>query len=303
MTQVKVWQVPQAQRSSGAALADAMKRRLTWYGLFANGAGAVFVLLFLLYLGPSRITDAEFDALIERSIPGFIAFMAVALPFGRYWAAMLPYRPIEAWLRAERPASVEERTAVLRYPLVWARRSAVIWTAGAIMFAAINSSLGVVNTVGIAAMSALGGLASCSLQYLVVEQLMRPVTARALAGGPPPGSPALGVSTRLTMAWTLATGAVLLGMGGLALMSLLDESVDETRVFVAILLLALNAIFGGLFVMMIASRYVAERLDRLSLALEQVERGDLDTRVEVDDGSEVGLVQAGFNRMTEGLAE
>ena len=117
-------------------------RRLTWCGLLSNGVGAVFVLLFLLYLGPSRISDAEFDALIERSIPGFIAFMVVALPFGRYWAAMLPFRPIEAWLRAERPASVEERAAVLRYPLVWAGRSAVVWAVGAIAFAAINSSLG-----------------------------------------------------------------------------------------------------------------------------------------------------------------
>jgi hypothetical protein len=41
---VKHWQVPQAQRSSGAALAAAMKRRLTWYGGLSNGAGPVFVL-------------------------------------------------------------------------------------------------------------------------------------------------------------------------------------------------------------------------------------------------------------------
>lgn len=292
-----------AHRRSGAALAEVTKRRLTWYGLFSNGVGGVFVLLFLLYLGPSRISDPEFDALIERSIPGFIAFMVVALPFGRYWAAMLPFRPIEAWLRAARPASVEERTAVLRYPLVWAGRSAVVWAVGAIAFAAINSSLGVVNTVGIAAMAALGGLASCSLQYLVVERLMRPVTARALAGGAPPKNPAPGVSARLTMAWTLATGVFLLGMGGLALSYLVDDDIDETRVFVAIVVLAANGLFGGLGAMLIAARSVSERLEDVTRALENVEHGDLDTRIEVDDGSEVGLVQAGFNRMTEGLAE
>jgi adenylate cyclase len=300
---VKLWHVPQAQLSSGAALAAGMKRRLTWYGGLSNGAGAVFVLLFLLYLGPSRISDSEFDALIERSVPGFIAFMAVALPFGRYWAAMRPFRPIEAWLRAERPASVEERTAVLRYPWVWASRSAVIWAVGAIMFAAINYSLGWVNTVGIAAMTGLGGLASCSLQYLVVERLMRPVTARALAGGAPPESPAPGVSARLTMTWMLATGVFLLGMGGLAVTWLLDDTLDETRVFVAIAVLAANGLFGGLFAMLIAARYVSWRLENVTRALAKVEHGDLDTRVEVDDGSEVGLVQAGFNRMTEGLAE
>ena len=300
---VSIGRVAQAQRESGAALAARLKRRLSWYGFFSNGVGAVFVLLFLLYLGPSRVTDPEFDALIERSIPGFIAFMVVALPFGRYWAAMLPFRPIEAWLRAERLASVEERAAVLRYPFVWASRSAVIWAAGAVMFAAINSSLGLVNTVGIAAMTALGGLASCSLQYLVVERIMRRVTARALAGGAPPENPAPGVAARLTMAWTLATGVFLLGMGGLALSWLVDDTVDETRIFVAIVVLAANGLFGGLFAMLIAARSVADRLEDVSDALADVERGDFDTRIRVDDGSEVGLVQAGFNRMTEGLAE
>ena len=292
-----------ADRSSGPSLAAGLNRRLAWYGLLANAVGAVFVLAFLIYLGPSRITDAEFEALLERSIPGFVAFMVVALPFGRWWAAVQPFRPIQRWLRAERPASAEERAVVLRYPLVWARRSAVIWAAGALGFAAINATLGLVNTVGIAAMTGLGGLASCSLQYLVVERLMRPVTARALAGGAPPENPALGVSARLTMAWTLATGVFLLGMGGLALAYLVDDTIDETRLFVAIVLLAVNGLFGGLFTMLIAARYVAERLERLTGALERVAEGDLETRVEVDDGSEVGLVQAGFNRMADGLAE
>jgi len=37
--------------------------------------------------------------------------------------------------------------------------------------------------------------------------------------------------------------------------------------------------------------------------LEQIERGDLSVELAVDDGSEVGLLQAGFNRMAEGLRE
>ena len=38
-------------------------------------------------------------------------------------------------------------------------------------------------------------------------------------------------------------------------------------------------------------------------SLSKVERGDLDVEVPVYDGSEVGLLQAGFNRMVEGLRE
>src|SRR5581483_9014560 len=41
----------------------------------------------------------------------------------------------------------------------------------------------------------------------------------------------------------------------------------------------------------------------LRAAVARVEQGDLDQDVEVDDGSEVGLLQAGFNRMLAGLRE
>ncbi len=84
--------------------------------MFANGVGAVVVVLFLFYLGPSRLSDAQFDGVLERGIPGFIAYMAFALPFGRYWAARFPFRPIEDWLSAERPATVEERAGGAALP-------------------------------------------------------------------------------------------------------------------------------------------------------------------------------------------
>jgi adenylate cyclase len=38
-------------------------------------------------------------------------------------------------------------------------------------------------------------------------------------------------------------------------------------------------------------------------ALARVEEGNLDARVTIDDGSEVGMLQAGFNRMADGLSE
>ena len=78
------------------------------------------------------------------------------------------------------------------------------------------------------------------------------------------------------MVWTLATGVFILGMGGLALSYLVDDTIDETRVFVAIVFLAANGLFGGLLTMMIASRYVAERLERLASAQERVEHGELE---------------------------
>jgi adenylate cyclase len=48
---------------------------------------------------------------------------------------------------------------------------------------------------------------------------------------------------------------------------------------------------------------VSDRIEALRRAVGRVEQGDYEHRVEVDDASEVGLLQAGFNRMLSGLRE
>src|SRR5207244_2881793 len=59
----------------------------------------------------------------------------------------------------------------------------------------------------------------------------------------------------------------------------------------------------GLAATAFAARSVADPLSSMRNALARVRAGDLETRVSIDDGSEVGLLQAGFNHMTSGLAE
>jgi len=55
--------------------------------------------------------------------------------------------------------------------------------------------------------------------------------------------------------------------------------------------------------MRIVARSLADSLAGVRSAQERIERRDFEARVAVDDGSEVGLLQAGFNRMAAGLAE
>src|SRR5439155_479110 len=47
----------------------------------------------------------------------------------------------------------------------------------------------------------------------------------------------------------------------------------------------------------------AEPVSAVRRALGRVEEGDFDVDVEVDDASEIGLLQSGFNRMAAGLRE
>jgi adenylate cyclase len=59
----------------------------------------------------------------------------------------------------------------------------------------------------------------------------------------------------------------------------------------------------GLIAAVLSARSVAEPVEEVRLALDRVRRGDTDVQVEPYDGSEVGLLQAGFNLMVAGLRE
>jgi adenylate cyclase len=68
-------------------------------------------------------------------------------------------------------------------------------------------------------------------------------------------------------------------------------------------MLSLVGLAAGFIATVASARSVAEPLDGLRHALARVRDDDLDVGLVVDDGGEVGEVQAGFNRMVDGLRE
>jgi adenylate cyclase len=59
----------------------------------------------------------------------------------------------------------------------------------------------------------------------------------------------------------------------------------------------------GLAAIALTARSLADPLESVRRAVRQVQRGEEGARVDVYDGSELGLLQAGFNQMVEGLRE
>jgi adenylate cyclase len=295
--------VPVATREARERLADTIPRRLTYVGLLSNGLGASVVFVFLFFLGPGAVTTSQLHDAIVRNVVAFVGYMSFALPGGRYWAAMVPFEPVLAWLRSGEPASQEIQSRVLRYPMVWALRSMVFWAMPAVGFGLLNVSLGVANAIGIMDWSLVGGVTACALQYLLVERAIRPVTEQALGTAAPSRIETPGVSARILMAWTLASGVAFLGILGLSVADLVGVPVNVTRLEGAIAFLSFVGLTVGLTALLLASRGVASSLGRVRDAFERLERGDLGARVTVDDGSEVGLLQAGFNTMAAGLEE
>jgi adenylate cyclase len=105
------------------------------------------------------------------------------------------------------------------------------------------------------------------------------------------------------MAWLLGTGVPLLGVLVIGALGVTKSGVHTSYVGAAVLFLAAVATAAGLLALLFAAKAIAEPLLAVRKGLDRVEEGDLDVHVPVDDGSEVGLLQAGFNRMADGLRE
>jgi len=287
---------------SGADLARTMRRRLVSLYLLASAVGTGVVFTSVGFVGRLFLDEAEVDRLGRLNAVGIAAYVAIMAPLGIY-AARRYNAPIERWLTSgEAPSEVQRRRA-LRLARAGVSITAAGWGLAAVLFALLNlaASVGFAACVGVTIL--LGGMTTCALSYLLTERTLRGITARALAAKPPSRPVALGVRGRLVMAWTLATAVPLLGILGVSVVALARADVGVQDVAVAVIFLAAVALTVGFAATLFAARSIADPVASVRTGLASVEEGDFDVEVEVDDGSEVGLLGAGFNRMAEGLRE
>jgi adenylate cyclase len=145
----------------------------------------------------------------------------------------------------------------------------------------------------------LGGLTACGLTYLLVEWTIRPITARALAGNVPECVIAPGVRTKLLLSWAVGADVFLLIIG----LSFVGRPANEPPSAAAIWFIIAAGLVAGSVVLYAASRSLVTPLLELRRAVGSVQRGDIDIKLDVNDGGELGLLQAGFNQMVDGLRE
>ena len=118
-----------------------------------------------------------------------------------------------------------------------------------------------------------------------------------LAAAPRETQAGIGLRWRLLLTWALGSAIpVLLILVLLAWRGGAD--LDVAIAFLAATTLVAGAVFAASM-----ARAVADPLERLRAGVERVSAGDLDAAVSVDDASELGYLQAGFNTMTSGLRE
>jgi adenylate cyclase len=271
--------------------------------LVANAAGTVVVFTSVGFLIPIFLHPSDRAGLALLNAPLIVAYFLLAqFVVGRYadrhQAATLD------WVVKERAPDTREHRLTLGLALYEAKLAALSWIAAGVLFSALNA---VAHSWDFAAVAAAtiwcGGETTCALVYLASERVLRPVIARALAARLSDGTAAPGVRGRLVMAWLLGTGVPLLGVLVVGTVGVTKSGVATEYVAAAVLFLGAVATGVGLLATVFAAKAISDPVTSVRTGLERVERGDLDAHVPVDDGSEVGLLQAGFNRMAEGLRE
>src|SRR4051812_33542697 len=212
------------------------------------------------------------------------------------------YMRATCWLDEDRGPAPEEQRRVLRLPLQEAAEGMVPWVGAAVLWCVLNlafygNSVAYASRVSISIL--LGGLATSALVYLLAERALRPLSALVLEGAVPEHSGALSVRSRLMLSWALGADLFLLMIG----LTFLGRPANNPPPVTAIWFLVVSGLVAGAIVLYVAARSVADPLNELRQAVGRVQAGDLDVEVEVDDGAEVGLLQAGFNKMVAGLRE
>ena len=275
--------------------AERVRRSIRRRLLFANVAGAVAVMTFL-QLASDR--DLAPDLPLWVRIVGPVAPVVVLLVPAYIWGHKAFTKAI-AWALEGRPPSLTERFAVLREPWRQALRPLVFWVVGALLYGGTTAlaGAGFLTVVRVVEGTLIGGVTTCALAYLMIERSFRPLFAHVLSGVPDRRPRTPGIRMRLLLTWAVGSGVPLLS---LALVLFLDG--NEIPPY-ALAMLSLVGLAAGFIATVSSARTVAEPLDGLRHALARVRDDDLDVGLVVDDGGEVGEVQAGFNQMVDGLRE
>jgi len=280
-----------------------IQRRVLRAIVIANSAGALVTFSAVGNVIPVFYSSSLSNRTGIINGPLAVAMVAIGISLG-FRLGDRRFDPIRSWLLADCPPDSEAAAAALVLPLRTAKLTAALWLAGAALFALFNALLvSLAFGLLVAVTIVLGGLTTSALVYLLIERIDRPITARALAATPAPDPKGPGIRTRLIAACSLGTGVPLLGALAIGIVGIAKPGANPGYIGGGAVFLAAVALGAGLLALLFAAGSIADPVASVRRGVERVEAGDFETHVRVDDASEVGLLQAGFNRMAEGLRE
>ena len=264
----------------------------------ANWIGALIVFAYFAWAFPPVEERNAFGTTGVNALVGLV-YMVLATAFA-FSQAERYERVLKRWRVDDSAPTEDDRRQIMRIPAEMVRISAINWTTAVPVFFLVNLDYSTSLAFDVAGSIVLAGLTSCAAVYLVAERATRPALAYVLDPKSPQFERSLGIGPRIVLTWALLSGVPLIGIISIPLGRLPDDPQDLAA---PIAFVAGMAILIGLFGMKVTAQNIARPVRRLRDAMDRVGEGDIDVEVEVDDASEVGHLQAGFNAMVDGLRE
>jgi adenylate cyclase len=256
--------------------------------------------LFALYTETSAAEFWRVVAVAEGAVT-----LAVAYAVAREWRLS---RPIIAWIRTGRRE--EEALAVWRCAVAMPRQLVLAngWRAFGLValpvsiYATLEFDLPVYGAAIVFAGAVVAVGYAAILHFFGSELFMRPVLEDIASRLPPDfGGARLGVPLRWKLLGALPLINVITGVVASGLSTDGDASLNDLGLDVVV---AVGVAFTiSLELTLLLTKSILRPVDDLLEATEAVKRGDLDARVPVVSGDEMGALAGSFNEMMEGLSE
>jgi adenylate cyclase len=289
-------------REARERLVRGIWRRLRLVGWLSGVIGATVVFVAIGFLITVFLDPSERGELGRENAPwvvGLVVFAGLVIN----WLQERDKSSVFGWALEGRDPDEREQQQVLRWPMRSALLSLAAWDTGGLALALLNLDHSLSFAALVLATACLGGEATSALVYLFSERVQRPITALALAARQPARAVAPGIRHRLLFAWSLGTGVPILGVIVVGIVGVTKSGVETEYVAGACLFLGIVGAVVGLLATAVSARAIADPVTAVRDALTRVAGGDLGAEVTIDDASEVGQLQAGFNRMAEELRE
>ena len=279
-------------------LAARIQRRLLLTGVIVNGIAAFALATYLLVIFPPE-EDGQFITK-WTGLGATALYLAFASVVGGRASARL-WRRSREWLAAGEAPTAKQRRQLLRLPKRLAFNSFVLWIlAAAVMGVPAVFDISVIFGVEVMVSTALAGLTAAATVFLVDERILRPAVGLALDAETAPDTRSLGIGARMLITWLLCSGVPLIMLALIPIGREVDEPDD---LILPTLFVVAVAFTVGLVTTKLATAAVTRPVRAMRDAVDRVREGDLAVSVRVDDGSELGRLQAGFNAMVAGLRE
>ncbi|WP_374999883.1 adenylate/guanylate cyclase domain-containing protein [Aeromicrobium sp. CTD01-1L150] len=272
---------------------------LTVLLVITNVIGAGIVLILRLWVLPGGRPNEAYALSLAIATP---VYVGVAVVVGATVGTVACLRPLRWALQDRQPTEEERRTALTlsgRLTLI----QVVLWSAAVVLFSVLSAVLQPATTLSAGLSVVIAGTVVCTIAYLISEYAFRPIAARALTDGPLENVDGTGLLRRMVVFWSLGTAVPILGIVATCVAAVTWQPMSLGRVVLVVLSLTGVILVFGLLVTVLDGRAVAGPVASLRDGVDRVRHGDYDVEVPVDDSTELGRLQAGFNQMAAGLRE